>query len=348
MGGLLSYSGLTTKIRAMQSQLIGLAELREIVELGSVAQVVAYLKEKPGYAKLWTDMDEMALNRLSIETLLRQSIYQNYTRIYRFSNPEQKKFLDLYFKRYEMMLMKNCLGHIFDRREVVLDLSGFEQFFAKHSKLNLARLTEVRNLGDFIECLRGTEYYTPLYQLYANGGEQLMVFDYGMALDQYYFAQIWKYKDKIFTGKDLKEITAAYGQKFDLLNLSWIYRSKKYYHMDPARIYSLLIPVTHRLKQDDMIALVEAQNMEEFATYLSRTYYGRIYQELTPEKLEEAYTELMSILLRKESSQNPHSVVVMYSYLFHKEHEVNRLTTAVECVRYGVSPEEAMEHIKRS
>ena len=74
--------------------------------------------------------------------------------------------------------------------------------------------------------------------------------------------------------------------------------------------------------------------------------FGFMY--IAPEKLEEAYTELMSLLLKKESSRNPHSVLVMYSYLYHKEHEVNRLTTAVECVRYGIAPEEAMEHIRRS
>lgn len=348
MGNLLSYSGITTKIRAMKSQLIGFPELREIVELSSVAQVASYLKQKPGYEKLWMGLDETEMNRQSLEQLLRQSIYQNYTRIYRFANPEQKLFLNLYFKRYEMILLKRCLGRIFDRREIVLDLSGFEEFFAKHSKLDLKRLTEVRRLGEFIDCLKGTEYHTPLYQLYVTGGESLMVFDYGMALDQYYFSNIWRYKDKIFTGKELRQLTEVYGQKFDMLNLSWIYRSKKYYHMEPARIYSLLIPVNHRLRKEDMITLTEAANMEEFSVYLSRTYYGKNYQELTPETLEEVYTELMSILLKKESSRNPHSVLVMYSYLYHKEQEVNRLTTAVECVRYGITPEEAMEHVRKS
>ena len=37
MSGLLSYSGLTTKIRAMQSHLLNDQNFREIVELESVA-----------------------------------------------------------------------------------------------------------------------------------------------------------------------------------------------------------------------------------------------------------------------------------------------------------------------
>lgn len=40
MSGLLSYSGLTTKIRAMQSHLLNDQNFREIVELESVPQAV--------------------------------------------------------------------------------------------------------------------------------------------------------------------------------------------------------------------------------------------------------------------------------------------------------------------
>ena len=46
MGNLLSYSGLSTKVRAMQSKLIGEAQFQEIVQMDSVPQVVAYLKKQ--------------------------------------------------------------------------------------------------------------------------------------------------------------------------------------------------------------------------------------------------------------------------------------------------------------
>ena len=49
MGSLLSYSGLTTKIRAMQSRLLTDDQYRELAELKSVPQAVAYLKQQPAY-----------------------------------------------------------------------------------------------------------------------------------------------------------------------------------------------------------------------------------------------------------------------------------------------------------
>ena len=45
MGSVLSYSGLSTKIRAMQSRLTTLEQFEEILQLSDVTQVAAYLSE---------------------------------------------------------------------------------------------------------------------------------------------------------------------------------------------------------------------------------------------------------------------------------------------------------------
>ena len=52
MKGLMSYSGLTTKIRAMQSRLLKDENFREIVELPNVPAAVTYLKQQPSYAPI--------------------------------------------------------------------------------------------------------------------------------------------------------------------------------------------------------------------------------------------------------------------------------------------------------
>ena len=85
-----------------------------------------------------------------------------------------------------------------------------------------------------------------------------------MTLDLYYFHTLWKTKDKILKKRDLEEITRACGSNFDLLNLQWIYRSKKYYHMASADIYALLIPVNYKLSRRETAALVRGGKYESF------------------------------------------------------------------------------------
>lgn len=346
MGSLLSYSGLSTKIRAMQSKLMSEQQYKEIAQLGSVIQIVAYLKKQPGFSDLWADLDENSLHRGDVEKLLVHTIHQNFTKLYRFANPEQRRFMALYFKRYEISVLKDCLRKVFDEGKAQLDLSLFQDFFDRHSKMDLEKLTSSSTVEELVNNLQGSEYYQPLKKLGTD--YQPRIFDYGMALDQYYFANIWSVKEKLFKRRDLEEITKAYGNKFDMLNLQWIFRSKKYYHMDPADIYALLIPVHYRLSKNDIASLVEAPDEAEFRKILDTTYYKKRFPELSPENLEELYTLNLKTILETEARKYPHSVIMIYSYLYHKEHEVDRLTTAVECVRYGLSAAEILDYIHKT
>ena len=109
MGRLLSYSGISTKIRAMQSKLISESEIQEMLQFTSVSHAAAWLKRTPEYAKAWADLDENSLHRGQIEKLLKASIFKDFSKIYQFANPEQRKFLDLYSRRYEIRVLKEIM-----------------------------------------------------------------------------------------------------------------------------------------------------------------------------------------------------------------------------------------------
>lgn len=347
MGSILSYSGLSTKIRAMQSRLVTEAQLQEIIQLPNVPQVAAYLKRMSEYEQVWSSLDENDLHRGEIEILLKKSIFWNFSRIYHFANPKQRKFLDLYSKRYEIRVLKEIMTNLFDHRNTdSVDVSPYRDFFRLHSKLDVDRLTAAGNMDEFISALKGNEFYVPLSQVHEHGDS--LLFDYGMALDLYYFMQIWNVRKKLFKKNDLAQITKAYGEKFDMLNLQFIHRSKRYFHMEPANIYAQLIPMNYKLKKEEITALVEAPSMEEARRIFRQTYYGERYEHLTVANLEEFYNYILRSILESEARKDPYSVAVLYSYLYHKEHEVNRLTIALECVRYGVSPDEAMRYIRNN
>lgn len=345
MGSILSYSGLSTKIRAMQSKLITEDQLAEIIRLSGVPQAAAYLKRTPAYADTWASVDENNLHRGQIEKMLKASIFRDFSKIYNFANSRQRTFLDLYSRRYEIRVLKEMITNLFDHRDTdPVDLSPYREFFRRHSNLDLDALNACKTMPEFINVLKGNEFYIPLSHIQDH--ENALLFDYGMALDLYYFAQIWNVRKKLFSGNDLKQITTAYGEKFDLLNLQFIQRSKQCFHMQPADIYALLIPINYKLKKEETRSLVEASSADEFNAVFRRTYYGKKYTKLSAASLEEFYNYILRNILEKESRRDPYSVATLYSYLYHKEHEVNRLTIAIECVRYGVEPDDAMRYIR--
>ena len=56
----------------------------------------------------------------------------------------------------------------------------------------------------------------------------------------------------------------------------------------------------------------------------------------------------MKHVLSGESKADPYSVSTIYCYLYHKEHEIDRLTTVLECIRYSITPEDTMRYISKS
>lgn len=125
----------------------------------SVPQAVSYLKQHKGYEDLFEGYNEADLHRGQIEKMLRLTVYRDFSKLYRFANVEQRKFLALYFKRYEVSVIKECLNTVFDHRDVVLNLSIFDEFFNKHSQLDINLLASSRTIEELIANLKGTEYY---------------------------------------------------------------------------------------------------------------------------------------------------------------------------------------------
>ena len=75
MGNLLKYSGIVTKLRAMEANLLKPENFEEIANLHSVPEVVTYLKENSSYTFILKDLDESRLHRGDIEKILIEQLY---------------------------------------------------------------------------------------------------------------------------------------------------------------------------------------------------------------------------------------------------------------------------------
>ena len=343
MGNVMSYSGIVTKVLAMQAKLLTEKDFENIANLKSVPEAIDYLKEKPAYADYVNRMDVSLYHRGNVEKVLYQSLFDDYTRIFRFAGMEQKKFLKIYWKRYEIDLINYCLRIIFNHYDKPFDLEYKKEFFDKYSQISIDKLITSRNIVELVDNLRGTEYYAPLQKL--RDAEDANLFDYDLALDLYYFSSMWKKNKRLLKGKELELYTRDCGTKIDLLNIQWIYRAKKYYHMLPPDIYSLTIPIHYRISVEEFKMLVEAPTLEEFERQLGTTYYAKKLVGFEGKKLEHIYKECLKRLYLSDRRKNPYSIATVNTYLFLKEEEIYKLTTALECIRYGLSSRETLGYL---
>ena len=107
-GGLLEHSGLVTKTKAMRARLLGADDYTAISEYESVTDFIAFLREQPAYAPVFERHGEVA-HRGQVEAVIRDSLYMDYCKLYRFSGVQPRRALQFVFSRYEINVIKNCL-----------------------------------------------------------------------------------------------------------------------------------------------------------------------------------------------------------------------------------------------
>lgn len=345
MGSILTYGGLTAKIRAMQSKLVNDEELREITTYKSVSQVASFLKNHPGYKEEWSAMDESAIHRGELEKHLRNTLYRDYQKLYRFSNQEQRKFLILYSQRYEIHALKDVLINILDYHEtLVLDYESYEHFIGYNTPLDLPDIAKSTTLEEFLHKMEKTEYGPMLKALYQSG--RATYFEYSMGLDLYYYTKLWKVLKKMFRGEDLEELTKTFGQNLDILNLQFFERATNGKGLLPAFVYAYMIPVHYKLSNDEVRELVDAITKDEYNEAFRKTFYARKSDQLNLTEPEELLDIYFRRLLKKEARKHPYSAITIFQYLVEKEREIDRLTMAIECVRYEVSQAEAEYYLR--
>ena len=339
------YSAITAKIKAMRKNLLTQDQYVEIAGLSSIPELISYLKSTPAYGQILSPLNEQDVHREQLERIISNSLYSDFAKLYKFANASQKKFMSLYFVRYEIAIVKECLCEIFDTDHESIDISYFYDFFKNRSKIDVLQLSSAQSVTELIEYLKGSDLYDVLYRVsqYTKAG----LLDYETSLDLYYFQSFWKARKRVMSDDDLKVMTEVYGKKIDLLNMQWIVRSKKNFHLNPNEIYSLIIPIQYKLKPAEFNAMVEADSVETLSQLIAGSYYGRELGNLNAGTVEDTYLKLQYDVNIKACNLHPYSVAIINSYLYCKERERNRLITAAECIRYKMDFDTTLSYITK-
>lgn len=345
--GLIRYGGVATKIRAMQNRCLKPDDYRALTKMSSPIDVVTFLKNFPGYQDIFKNVDENTIHRGDIELLIETAIYDDYMKIYRFVDNTKRKFLEIYFTKFEIYILITLIRKIFDEQYIDHDLSFFKSFFESHSSFDFNKVSKSKNINEFLENLEGSEFKEVLSGI---SDEIQNLFSYEMKLENYYYNKLWKLKDKHLKGKDYELIEEIIGQRIDIENVLWIFRNKKYYDIDSSIIYAYVIPINYKLTKKQLLSLVEANSVAEFMLLIDKTYYKGLFDdlvEMTNEKMS-IDTQVNAYLYKKTADlarNNPFSIAAIVNYLTAKEIEISDIISIIEGVRYKLSPEKLEQYV---
>ena len=338
-GGLLKYSGLVTKTKAMGGGLLSGEALMQLSEHEMVEDIISFLREYGSYAPIYQSHEEIA-HRAQVEAVITDSLYADYEKLYRFSGREQRQGLELVFLRYEINELKECVEYacLGSRRS---DRAYLNLVFDRHSGYDTAAVTAAGSLQELRQALTGTRYEL-FFDRYHDQTE-LRFADYAVGLDVFYYETAWKWKDRLADAKMREIFTVRLGTELDWQNILWIYRCRQFYNRDAVDIYPDLIPISYRLKQEERRALLEAEDAEEFVRVLAQTAYFKGKDPLVEMGDEISYQQIMEKTYQRLCRKYPMSLAPILKYLYDKEREIDALTMILEGVCYRIPAREIRE-----
>ncbi len=337
--GLLGYSGLVTKTRAMYGGLLSRQTIVGLSECEKVEDILSFLREYGSYAPIYQSHEEIA-HRAQVEAVIDDSLYSDYGKLYRFANGEQRKGLEIIFLRYEMNVLKRCLEKI-GKQEREKNLAYLNLFFGQHASFDVEAVTGAGSMSELLVALSGTQYEEFFKRLLDN--EAMTRTDYAIQFDILYYKLAWRQKEKLKSAKMRTIYTQILGTEIDWQNIMWIYRSKRFYNRKQADIYADMIPISYRLKKSELKALTESETMEDFLEILGKTAYFKGKDALVSIGDEITFYRMMEKTYQKMCKKYPMSIAPVLKYLYDKENEIDVLTTILEGVRYRIPAREIQE-----
>ncbi len=330
-GRLTAYSGMTTKIRAMKKNLLSPAQYEEITHITTVPDLISYLQNFPSYASVLINMDAANTHRGAVESRMTFSTYSDFSKIYHFAGNAQKKYLEFYFMKYEIAVLKACMRNIMDSRRTNANPVLTDKHFKRHTKINIDKTINSTTMDEFIENISGCVFEKPLRKVHQL--ENPTLFDYEMTLDLSFFTHIWKHPENFVPKGEYKYFENAFGSQIDLLNILWIYRCKNYYTLSDSQIYSFLIPVNYHLERSRIKEMVEAENNNILFELISSCYYGKTYGFDSSKSMESQFGSILNDIYMKDFKESPYSLAAINAYFHLKNLEVAKVVTAMECIR---------------
>lgn len=338
-----SYSGISSKIKAMSAELISPSMYEEISALSSVPDFAMFLYERTPYRKYLGQTDTRILHRGDIENLISHGVYEDFKKLYRFADKSQRSFLRLYFKTFETELLKKNIRRVMNEGNAARGNLYVDDFFRAHTTLDTGAILSASSIQELTEALHDTEYYgvingTTAYPNYS-------AFDFELALNLHYYRTIWRFLTRKCSGLNADILKNSFGIRIDLLNLSSIYRGKFHFRLDYMKVLDLTIPCNYKLKKEEISRLVHCSSIDEFNGILADSYYGRHFSMNNADILIKEYENVPYNIDIEATKNHPYSIAAVFAYLAHKEKEQKNLTRALEAIRYGLNQRQILEYI---
>lgn len=334
-----SENAVAAKARAAFGRMLTPAQYDELLRKQSVQEISAYLREHTAYAQALEGVQDSAIHRGRLETLLRRDLFYQYVRLTHYAPGGGADTIYGYIvPDMEIELILSALRVIISGGgDLLAALPGFMQNYAR---IDLVALAQAKTLDELIEAVHGTPYEPILRacrEQYPPQGGSLRFTQYEAALRTYYFESM-RSRAQHAPKRAARQLSGLIRMRAELMNLNTIFRMKTYFNADTERIRMTMLPYHWRIRPRQMQEMIEAKDTQTFMKLLSQTALGR---QIDPQA---AFIESETERVRYHETLRTlrfatHPQVVYLAFMLLRAMETEDIIRIIEGVRYRLPPE---------
>lgn len=327
-------------IRTVYGHRLRSADYRALLNMHSVPEVVAYLKETDAYAELLRELEPSITHRGYLETVLKRNLFLQCLHFCNLEHLRNTPFFRFFIYDYEVRELVKKLQLLSVGPQAYI--SAMDTWLLPHLGFSGEKLAKAETTEELLEAVAGTPYAAVLREIKPDPAHRNRYYtECEIALRACYLERIRQEAKQTLRGDDLDALNHLIGEQIDLINLINAYRLRHVFHPDEATLRRMMLPVKGRLPQRICDQLYAASDAAKFLEILHSTRYGRLMDGL-PEYPNAAGFEHMLQLLRCRTARNAlhfsgHAAVSMYAVHYLCQNEVQNLITIIEGIRYEKS-----------
>lgn len=330
-----SFYAPSAKMDAMMRDLLQDEDFYRLSEIQTFPQLIQELKKYPIAAQLdWDDRPltgEGKLEKFGREQLQKLSHYYN---------DSYRLFLKRILDEVEIKEIKTVLRFLQNKNSFALSSQEWKGLKKYH-------VDQDTTIAQFLDQLKETRYYNIL-KPYEDEQEDVILFYMEMNLDKQYYQSLMDVS-RDFSRKDQREVRELMGRKIDLLNVIWIYRGLKFYHLMPEELINFVIRRGYYFSYDQLQKLCYCDSFENFVEELSQSPYGFLLegdrQEVYMDRRKNRY---LHYLAKDAFRKHPFSFGKCIAYIFLLKDNIKDMVTLMETTRFQMKGPEKRKYLIRS
>jgi V/A-type H+-transporting ATPase subunit C len=335
----MANNAVTAKARAIYGKMLTKDDMNVLTHKGTVPAAVAYLKSKPLYAGTFADTEEATVRREHAEALINRSVYDNYLRVLRYASGDKDGIMSFYIRRLECdQLIKAVIAISGGEQEGFI--ASFPEYAADKLGFDALKLAGVKELPAVAPLIKGTIYYRALLPLLTAAEPDIdrILTTISVCYIKWAFEQI----NRSERGKTRELLKDFFLRKTDADNLLMCMRLKSL-GIANERIKELMIPYHKRLRRCEIDTALGLPNAVQV---LREMFIG---ERLIAEEVSEIPEINVNIadrrFFRHRLAVCTNETEALYSLTMLMTAESTDLCRIIECLRYGLAPEETEKYL---